>query len=135
MGGPGMGGPGMSGPGMGGPGGPGMGGPDTGSKEDAKAADAKKGKDPAANASGSEANAPHSTTMWVLEALRQEVVSVDPHADIPSQAELARIGREGGSLDAPAVRAALVRLKAASTKAGLDFPPSLGSDPPGTPAR
>lgn len=125
QGGPGMmrpggqpGGPGMmqgGGPGMqpGGPGGPGMqGGPGAGRP----------------GAAPGDPLTPRPDAYYVLMALREEVLSVDPAADLPDEQTFTRIGMFG-SLRTPEAVLLLGQLQAASTKAGLAFPTALFEGP------
>jgi hypothetical protein len=62
----------------------------------------------------------------VAEALRQEVLAVNPAAPVPTDAEMAAI-HDVAATDDPAVRALLARIEAASAAEGLAFPGALRS--------
>ena len=71
---------------------------------------------------------PRPDAYYVLMALREEVLSVDPAADLPDEHTFTQVGMVG-SLRTPEAVVLLTQLQAASTKAGLAFPTALFESP------
>lgn len=67
---------------------------------------------------------PYPDAFYIFFILRDELLSIDPAASVPSVNELERVGRLG-SLRSRDAQAILAQLEAESTRLNLDFPASL----------